>query len=542
MPTPTETRALALRLFDELGRELLGESLRQRGWTFGFDRARTRLGVCRPSAKRITLSAHLSRSLPAAEVEDTVRHEIAHALDHELHPNRRGRRAHDRTWKALARRCGATPERCFDGDLPDDPAAPYTAVCPSCGASHDLYRQPVRAHLCPTCSRPSRPAYLRVTHRPTGRGRLAGRDRARTLRRHRRRHGHVPPVRRDRPPRPPPQAQDGLRRVLPPPCWRTLRRPLPAPLLLALAAPPRLAPPGRQRPRARSVPPRRGAPTDCRAALARAAQHPIRAAGTRASRRPPAHGRLAVPNVQARVAPSSHPPAMSYTLRLGHRAATTASGPVRIPIEGARAVLDQGAVVVLVGYCDPSPAECAAVERAPVELALLAGEAVAALLFQIGAEGDPGCVTSAAPVNVLDPDAEPGGFLDEASPAPVRFALCDSETGVVRALREVDPPADLLAELRARLPRPARRLRLRPPRPRGRAPPAPRRGRPGPDGPGRAPGQRLACRAARPPREHATSGQPSTNGGARRTRHPAGAHAPTPTRCPRHPATRRPPP
>lgn len=139
---------------------------------------------------------------------------------------------------------------------------------------------------------------------------------------------------------------------------------------------------------------------------------------------------------------------MSYTLRLGHRATTTASGPVRIPIEGARAVLDRGAVVVLVGYCDPSPAECAAVERGPVELALLAGEAVAALLFQIGSEGDPGCVTSAAPVNVLDPDAEPGGFLDEASPAPVRFALCDSETGVVRALREVDPPADLLADLR----------------------------------------------------------------------------------------------
>ena len=169
MPTPSHTRALALRLFDELGRELLGASLTARGWTFGFDRARRRLGVCRPAAKRITLSAHLSQSLPLADVEDTVRHEIAHALDHEMNPNRRGRRAHDSVWKALARRCGAAPERCFTGDVPTDPDAPYSAACLACGPVRDLYRQPVRAHLCPACSRPGRPAYLRVTHRATGR-------------------------------------------------------------------------------------------------------------------------------------------------------------------------------------------------------------------------------------------------------------------------------------------------------------------------------------------------------------------------------------
>lgn len=169
MPTQTHTRTLALRLFDELGREVIGESLTARGWTFGFDRARKRLGACRPKTRQITLSAHLSRTLPPAEVEDTIRHEIAHALDHELHPNRRGRRAHDRTWKALARRCGATPERCFDGELPDDPTAPYLASCPSCHATRAFYREPVRAYLCPSCSRPRGPVYLRVVHQPTGR-------------------------------------------------------------------------------------------------------------------------------------------------------------------------------------------------------------------------------------------------------------------------------------------------------------------------------------------------------------------------------------
>ena len=165
MPTPHDTRALALRLMDELGRALLGEPLAARGWTFGFDRARRRLGACRPGPRRITLSAPLLAHLSAAEVEDTLRHEIAHAVDVE----RRGRTGHDRAWKAVARACGARPERTYGGDLPDDAdAAPYRAVCPSCGAASGLHRQPVRARRCRACHAAGRPACLRVTHADTG--------------------------------------------------------------------------------------------------------------------------------------------------------------------------------------------------------------------------------------------------------------------------------------------------------------------------------------------------------------------------------------
>lgn len=164
MPTIMHTRALALQLMDELGRELLGDPLAVRGWTFGFDRARKRLGVCRIHEKRITLSTHLAQTLPAADVEDTVRHEIAHAIDAE----RRGRSSHDRTWKAIAVACGATPARCFDGDLPDDPRAPYVATCPSCGASHSYYRQPATPRRCSPCARAGRPAFLRIAHSTTG--------------------------------------------------------------------------------------------------------------------------------------------------------------------------------------------------------------------------------------------------------------------------------------------------------------------------------------------------------------------------------------
>ncbi|WP_412068616.1 SprT-like domain-containing protein [Rubrivirga sp. IMCC43871] len=163
MPTLDDTRALALRLMDRLGRELLGAPLQAHGWTVGFDRARRRLGACRIGDKRITLSAPLTLALAPADVEDTVRHEIAHAIDAE----RRGRSAHDATWKALAVACGAAPERTFAGDLPDDDA-PYRADCPSCDASHGLHRQPVRPRRCRACHAARRPAYFRVTHAASG--------------------------------------------------------------------------------------------------------------------------------------------------------------------------------------------------------------------------------------------------------------------------------------------------------------------------------------------------------------------------------------
>ena len=175
MPTLDDTRALALCLMDALGRELLGQPLQARGWTFGFDRARRRLGACHPSKKRITLSRHLAQTLPAAEVEDTVRHEIAHAVDLE----RRGRTAHDRAWKAVAVACGASPARCFAGDLPPDPAAAYRGTCPSCDAQHAMHRQPVHPKRCAPCAQAGEPSFLRVEQRGTGRviwegGREAG--------------------------------------------------------------------------------------------------------------------------------------------------------------------------------------------------------------------------------------------------------------------------------------------------------------------------------------------------------------------------------
>ena len=164
MPTLDATRALGERLLDELGREVLGEPLTARGWTVGFDRARRRLGACHPARRAITLSARLTERLPAADVEDTLRHEIAHAIDVE----QRGRTRHDARWRALAAACGARPERCYAAPLPPDESAPYSAVCPTCTAETAVYRQPVRPLRCRACARAGQPAFLRVVDRRRG--------------------------------------------------------------------------------------------------------------------------------------------------------------------------------------------------------------------------------------------------------------------------------------------------------------------------------------------------------------------------------------
>ena len=127
-------RRLAERLMADLGTAHLGRPLQTLGWTFGFDRARRRLGACHIRTRRITLSHALSTALPPADVEDTIRHEIAHALDVAT----RGRTGHDAVWKAWAVRCGAAPARCYSGPLPTDAEAPYVCLCPACGRARGV--------------------------------------------------------------------------------------------------------------------------------------------------------------------------------------------------------------------------------------------------------------------------------------------------------------------------------------------------------------------------------------------------------------------
>lgn len=140
----------ARRLMASLGIRLRGSALQDTGWTFGFDRARTRLGCCSwgPSGgKRISISRPFAEAYGWALMEDVVRHEIAHALD----VDGRRRTDHGPRWKAWARRCGADPTRLYDGGEEVRLPPKYVAVCPACGDQSEYYRKPRHASACSDC-------------------------------------------------------------------------------------------------------------------------------------------------------------------------------------------------------------------------------------------------------------------------------------------------------------------------------------------------------------------------------------------------------
>ena len=62
-------------------------------------------GVCRHEERRIDLSVSFCQRATRAEIEDTLLHEIAHAIVGYEH-------RHDDVWKAKAREIGCTAERC----------------------------------------------------------------------------------------------------------------------------------------------------------------------------------------------------------------------------------------------------------------------------------------------------------------------------------------------------------------------------------------------------------------------------------------------
>lgn len=70
-------------------------------WTFTWTNHKTTWGMCSYRKKEIQLSAYMTKFADEAEVEDTILHEIAHALT----PGS----GHGRLWKRMAQLLGANP-------------------------------------------------------------------------------------------------------------------------------------------------------------------------------------------------------------------------------------------------------------------------------------------------------------------------------------------------------------------------------------------------------------------------------------------------
>ena len=113
-------------------------------WTFGFDNAKTRAGLCNFTTKRISVSKYLAARYDDEEIHQVLLHEVAHAMA--------GSRAgHGARWKAQALELGYEGKRTHDGAIADE-LAPWVGTCPR-GHVHYRYRQPKRVLACGRCSR-----------------------------------------------------------------------------------------------------------------------------------------------------------------------------------------------------------------------------------------------------------------------------------------------------------------------------------------------------------------------------------------------------
>ena len=113
-------------------------------WTFGFDNAKTRAGLCNFTTKRISVSKYLAARYDDDEIHQVLLHEVAHAMA--------GSRAgHGARWKAQALELGYEGKRTHDGAIADE-LAPWVGTCPR-GHVHYRYRQPKRMLACGRCSR-----------------------------------------------------------------------------------------------------------------------------------------------------------------------------------------------------------------------------------------------------------------------------------------------------------------------------------------------------------------------------------------------------
>jgi predicted SprT family Zn-dependent metalloprotease len=108
-----EAAKLARDIMDEQGLTV---------WSFQYDGARKRFGQCSSATRTISLSRALVALNDRAEVEDTIRHEVAHATVGPGH-------GHDAAWQRECVRVGAKPTRCYSSDEVVAVARPWTFEC-----------------------------------------------------------------------------------------------------------------------------------------------------------------------------------------------------------------------------------------------------------------------------------------------------------------------------------------------------------------------------------------------------------------------------
>lgn len=137
---------MKLNKFDRvlaLAERKMAEHLDLQVWSFAWDNAKRRAGLCNYNEKRISISTYYAQVHSLDEVMQVVLHEVAHALA--------GKDAgHTKKWLSVAKSIGYRAEK-FTGKEIAEEFAPWVGTCPR-GHEHYRYRKPTRELSCALCS------------------------------------------------------------------------------------------------------------------------------------------------------------------------------------------------------------------------------------------------------------------------------------------------------------------------------------------------------------------------------------------------------
>ena len=138
---------MSINKFDRvlaLAERKMAEHLDVQLWSFKWDNAKRRAGLCNYRDKTISISTYHAQVHSIDETLQVVLHEVAHALCGKD-------AAHGKRWLATAKSIGYRAEK-FTGKEIASEFAPWVGHCPA-GHEHFRYRKPTRELACGLCAR-----------------------------------------------------------------------------------------------------------------------------------------------------------------------------------------------------------------------------------------------------------------------------------------------------------------------------------------------------------------------------------------------------
>ena len=124
-----------LDLVQEMAEKAIEKHLPNSDWYFEWDRAKRRMGACHYGPKKITMSPTLVLNAKKEQIEDTILHEVAHAMVGSKY-------GHGAWWRTVALSIGCNGERCHTVSTAS--GAKYMAPCRGCGHIFYKFRRPRR--------------------------------------------------------------------------------------------------------------------------------------------------------------------------------------------------------------------------------------------------------------------------------------------------------------------------------------------------------------------------------------------------------------